>query len=312
MVYLLYPYLFWILIIPFLLFAFLVITNKSKIDRVFDPEILDKLRVDKDSMPLAARNILFLIALFLMIVAMARPVVIDNKKISSDGANIVLALDISGSMRSTDNYPNRLEFAKQKAKKLLQNIRGDEVALTAFADNAFLIAPFTADTVVLNDMIDGIVDTSMSSTNFTALGEAIAFLTKDKSNKAAVVISDGGEKDDLKDFENILNRNNIKLFVLLVGSKNGASVLDADNKPFILPNGKIAITKRNDMLGNIALQQNGAYEIASNDDKDIKELAGKLHNSSVIISRELFYYPLGISLIFLLLAWSSLPMRIKA
>ncbi|MDD5406669.1 MAG: VWA domain-containing protein [Sulfurovaceae bacterium] len=323
MVHFVYPYLFWILVIPFAVFAFLVTTNKSKIDRLFDPQVLEKIRVDANNVPQVMRNVLFFIALFFMIVAMARPV-IDRGEIKTpiNGSKVVLAIDISGSMRSRDNYPNRLEFAKRKVKALLQEMNGDEVALVAFADNSFLAAPFTTDIVALQNILDGINinPANIGSTNFTSFGEMIAFLTNDKQNKTAIVISDGGDERDLMDFESLLRKNNIKLFVLLVGSKNGSAVLDANSKPFILPNGKIAFTNRNDALGSIALQQNGAYMIASHDDKDIKELADILHRSNIIENnssdtirdrQELFYYPVGISLVLLLFAWSSIPVRTK-
>jgi len=321
MVHFVYPYLFWIFIIPFAIFALLVATNKSKLERLFEENVLARLRADKDSIPQVVRNILFFTALFLMIVAMARPIVDrGERKISLQGLDVVMALDISGSMRSTDNYPNRLSFAKQKAKLLLQNMSNDEVALVTFADNAFLVAPFTNDIIALQDMLDGISDasTTMGATNFTALGEMIVSLSKDKPNKIAIVFSDGGDEEALGDFESLLSKNDIKLFVVLVGSKNGSAVLDINSKPLMLPNGKIAMTKRNDALANIALEQNGAYVIASYDSKDVQGLADTLHQSgshkSSTVMRdwqELFYYPLSMSLIFLLFAWSSLPSRIK-
>ena len=96
MVHFVYPYLFWVLIVPFLILAALVITNKSRLDRLFDRQILDRLRVNKDSLPHAARNILFFTALLMMIIAMARPVFDKGEqKISLKGSNIVLSFDIS-------------------------------------------------------------------------------------------------------------------------------------------------------------------------------------------------------------------------
>ncbi len=321
MVYFVYPFLFWILIIPFMIFTLLVITNKNRLDRLFDPQVLARLRADKDSIPQVVRNILFFAALFLMIVAMARPVIDKGeRKVSSQGMDAVLALDISGSMRSTDNYPNRLSFAKQKAKTLLENMGGDEVALAVFASNAFLVTPFTSDIIALQDMIDGISDasTTIGATNFTALGELMVFLTKDKPNKIAIVISDGGDEEDLEDFESLLSKKDIKLFVILVGSQNGSAVLDINGNPLILSDGTIAMTKRNDALGKMALEQNGAYMIASYDNKDIIDLANVIHRSSshktftvIRDQQELFYYPLAISLLLLLLALSSMPARTK-
>jgi Ca-activated chloride channel family protein len=276
MVYFVYPYLFWILIIPFFVLAVLVITNKSRLDRLFDPKILDRLRANKDTLPQVVRNILFFTALFMMIIAMARPVIDKGeKKISLQGSNIVLALDISNSPKSVANYSNILDYTKQKTKILLQNMSNDEVALTAFANNAFLVSPFTDDKFALEEMLDGIDNRSVKNNfrNFKALGELIVFLTKNKPNKVAVIIGNDINEDITEEFTRLLSKNDIALFIVPI-----------------------------------------------NDNIDIKELIDFLsshdadHRDKFILSRdqkELFYYPLGLSLILLLIAWSSLPIRIK-
>jgi Ca-activated chloride channel family protein len=277
MVYFVYPYLFWILIIPFVVLAMLMITNKSRLDRLFDPQVLERLCANKDSMPQIMRNILFFVALFLMIIAMARPVIDrGGQEIYSQGSNVVLALDISGSTISKDNYQNKLDHTKQKAKILLKNLSNDEVALTAFANNAFLISPFTSDIFALQEMLDGIDNTHLvnGDTNFLAIGELIVSLSKDKPNKIAIIISDIRENEDLEDIKRLLNKNDIKLFVIL--TKNDSAVPD--------------------------------------DNRDIKELVDALHQYKFFMTKdrkELFYYPLSISLVLLLLSWSSLPKRIK-
>jgi Ca-activated chloride channel family protein len=278
MIYFAYPYLFWILIIPFVVLAVLMITNKSRLDRLFDPQVLERLSATKEGMPQVVRNILFFVALFLMIIAMARPIIDEGeKKIYSQGLNAVLALDISKSMGSKVNYPNRLDYAKQRAKILLKNLSNDEVALTAFANNAFLISPFTSDIFTLQEMLDGIDNTHLANgvTNFLAIGELIVSLSKDKTNKIAIIISDGGENEDLDDFERLLNKNDIKLFVI-----------------------------PNDTNNNIDIKELIDFLSSHNFDHRDKFIMSKDH-------KELFYYPLVISLVLLLLSWSSLPKRIK-
>ena len=276
MVYFVYPYLFWILIIPFFVLAVLVITNKSRLDRLFDPKILDRLRANKDTLPQVVRNILFFTALFMMIIAMARPVIDKGeKKISLQGSNIVLALDISNSPKSVANYSNILDYTKQKTKILLQNLSNDEVALTAFANNAFLVSPFTADKFALEEMLDGIDNRSVKNNfrNFRALGKLIVLLTKNKPNKIAIIIGNDINEDIPEEFTSLLSKNDIKLFI--VPAK-----------------------------GNIDIKE--LIDFLSSHDAD--------HRDKLILSRdqkELFYYPLGLSLILLLIAWSSLPVRIK-
>lgn len=276
MVYFVYPYLFWILIIPFFILAILVVTNKSRLDRLFEPQILDKLRANKDSLPQVARNILFFLALFMMIIAMARPIVdIGEKKISLQRSNIVLSLDISDSNERADNDRNKLDDVKQKTKILLQNMSNDEVALTAFANNAFLVSPFTDDKFALEEMVDGIDNRYVKNNirNFRALGELIIVLTKNKTNKIAIIISNDINEDIPEDFTSLLSKNDIKFFIVPANANR-------DSKELV------------DFLNS--------YN-ADNRDKFI----------SYKDQKELFYYPLALSLILLLAAWSSLPKRIK-
>jgi len=95
-----YPYLFWIMVIPFILFVFLVLTNTERVSRVFDAEVLKRLRVDGDTIPLRLRNITIFISIFLMIVALSRPVIEKGERtISISGLTLMVGLDISGSMR---------------------------------------------------------------------------------------------------------------------------------------------------------------------------------------------------------------------
>ncbi len=310
---------FWILGIPFLIFATLILTNKDKLDRIFSKDVLNKIEVNDKYLPPRLRNIIFLTSLFLMIIALSRPV--SNEKelnITQAGINAVVAIDISGSMRSEDNYPNRLEFAKKKTKKLIELMSSDEISLIAFAGNAFLVSPYTNDTFALVDMLDGISSNMITdtATNYDDLADILVDLTKKQKEKIAIVVSDGGDEKELDTFRQKILNENIKLYAILVGTESGAVVLDKNNKPIMLSDGVAAITKQNEELGNIALKSGGAYIKASYGDKDIAGLVQVIHSnsntahsySSKKIQRdELFYIPLAFSLFLLLLSLVSLP-----
>ncbi|HEC45514.1 MAG TPA: VWA domain-containing protein, partial [Epsilonproteobacteria bacterium] len=101
------PYLFWIFIVPFVLFAFLISTNKERLSRIFDEKVLTRLSAASEGMPLMLRNIVMFTGIFFMIVALARPVKeLDDIVVHVEGLTLLTALDISGSMRSKDVYPN--------------------------------------------------------------------------------------------------------------------------------------------------------------------------------------------------------------
>ena len=114
------PQFFWALIVPFAIFSFLISTNKERLSRIFDEKVLKRLSATDEGMPMMARNILMLLAILLMIIAVARPVMEKgDKTVEVQGLTVLTALDISGSMRSTDVYPDRLTFAKMKMNALI-------------------------------------------------------------------------------------------------------------------------------------------------------------------------------------------------
>ena len=314
------PQFFWAMIIPLTIFSYLILTHKDNFLQIFDEEVLKRLSAGDNSLPISIRNLILIVALFFMIVAMARPVIDHgDKKVTLKGLSAVVALDISGSMRSKDIYPNRLEFAKKKIATLFKEMPTDELSVIAFAHSAFVLAPFSADKGTLTQIVDGVTDKyiNMASTDFLALGRFSAELLKKKKPKILIVFSDGGDKQELKEFANIIKSEKITLYVVLVGTKEGAPVIDENGKP-IKYKDKIAITQRNDDLGEISVDSNGAFIIADTGSGSIKRLVeiikvnhkNKEQGEITIHDREeYFYYPLGLGLLFLLIGFSSLPRR---
>jgi Ca-activated chloride channel family protein len=276
------PQFFWALLVPFVVFAFLISTNKDRLSRIFDEKVLKRLSATEESMPLAVRNILMLLALFLMIVAMARPVIIQgDKKVEVQGLTLLSALDISGSMRSTDVYPNRLAFAKKKMQTLFDAMPSDEIGVVAFAYSPFVLAPFTSDKETLKMLVEGVDDSyiSMGSTDYDALGEEAKRLLKDKKPKILVLFTDGGDKEAITGFADSMKENGITMYVVLVGTQKGAPVIGEDGKPYMLQDGTIAITQRNDALGELAKENGGAYVVAGTGKKDIEELVSVIRHT---------------------------------
>lgn len=315
------PYLFWIFMIPFILFALLISTNKERLSRIFDEKVLERLSATDDSIPLLVRNITIFLAIFLMILALARPAIEEKDKIiDMEGLTVLTALDISASMRSKDVYPNRLEFAKKKMGILFDSMPSDEIGVMAFAYSPFILAPFSSDKSTLKMMVDGVDDSyiNMGSTDFRALADQAEQLLEKKDPKILILFTDGGDEEAIVGFENILKDSHIDLYVVLVGTIEGAPVLDENGKALILKDKTMAITQRNDALGKLAKANDGAYVVASSGKQDIESLVsvikGKYKNKQqgqIRIKQrvELFYYPLGLGLLFLLMSLSSAPRR---
>jgi Ca-activated chloride channel homolog len=141
-------------------------------------------------------EILGILALNLLVVALARPQQPHEvREIRSRARNLMLALDISSSMKATDFQPgNRLEVARQVLADFARRREGDLLGLVIFAGRAFLQAPLTPDNHLLGQMLDK-VDIGLLPDG-TAIGTALAMCVnqlKDLPTKASaiVLITDG-------------------------------------------------------------------------------------------------------------------------
>jgi Ca-activated chloride channel family protein len=129
--------------------------------------------------------------LALLTLALARPQrPHDVREIRSRSRNIMLALDISSSMKASDFKPgNRLEVARHVLSEFVRRRQGDLMGLVIFAGRSFLQAPLTPDTDLLGRMLDR-VDLGMLPDG-TAIGTALATCLnqlKDLPPKASVIV----------------------------------------------------------------------------------------------------------------------------
>ncbi len=309
-----------LLLVPFVIFAFLVLTNKDGIERVFPKKTLQRIKVEGSGFSIRARNILFFISIFLMIIAIGHPYILKGQKeIELNGLETIIALDISASMRTKDRYPNRLEFAKTKTKELLSNLVDDEVMILTFSKDVYLVSPMTKDEDTLKQVVNGInSDYLQGATNFRLLANVVKEKLKNRAQKILIVVSDGGEKEDLIEFENIIKKEGIKLYAILIGTKEGSPLLDEKGKA-VLKNGRIVLSKLNEELGKIAKSSGGDYIIADYGKDDIDLISKKIDSNIGYLKGkkvlkiqnkvELFYYPLILSIIILIIAFSSLPVK---
>jgi len=139
--------------------------------------------------------VLRLITIALVIVILARPQSVNSwEESQSQGIDIVLALDISGSMLSEDLQPNRLEAAKKVAAEFITDRPNDKIGLVVFSGESFTQCPLTTDhRILLNQLRDvdfGIIEDG------TAIGLGLANsvnrLTNSKSkSKVVILLTDG-------------------------------------------------------------------------------------------------------------------------
>ena len=141
-------------------------------------------------------DVLRLAALALLVLALARPQVPhDVREVKSKARNLMLALDISSSMKATDFKPgNRLEVARRVLGDFARRRQGDLLGLVIFAGRSFLQAPLTPDNELLGEMLARVEIGQLP--DGTGIGTALALCLsqlKDLPNRASaiVLITDG-------------------------------------------------------------------------------------------------------------------------
>jgi Ca-activated chloride channel family protein len=167
---LLWPgFLYLLILIPVLIFAYILILRRRKPFAVrysslsLVREALPKQSQWRRHLPFA----LFLLALSSLIVALTRPT--STIQVPASNATIILAIDVSRSMCSTDILPSRLEAAKAAALKFVQDQkRNTQIGIVAFAGFAAIIQPPTTDHVLLETAIR-----NLTTARRTAIGEGI-------------------------------------------------------------------------------------------------------------------------------------------
>lgn len=134
---------------------------------------------------------LLLTVLFFMTVSLSRPRYGKKiQEIEKKGIDIVLALDISGSMRAEDFKPtNRLGVAKQVAKDFIGKRKGDRIGMVVFADGSLIQCPLTSDRNIAYQLINRAYIGMLGDATAVGMGLATSlYLLKDSTSKSKIVI----------------------------------------------------------------------------------------------------------------------------
>lgn len=170
-----------------------------------------------------------MIALSLLILALARPQTASTRESNkTEGIDIVIAMDISGSMLAEDFKPNRLEAAKKNADEFIDSRLNDRIGLVVFAGESFTQCPVTIDHDVLKNLI-GEVKTGMLQDG-TAIGSGLATsvsrLKESKAkSKVVILLTDGVNNTGQiapRTAADIAYSFDIKVYTIGVGTKGKA------------------------------------------------------------------------------------------
>lgn len=256
---------------------------------------------------LKARRIFGALIWALLVCAAARPQWTgEAAKVPSEGRNLMVVLDISGSMRELDFELNgrrvtRWDAVQAVADSFVKKREGDRVGVVLFGERAYLYAPLTFDLKTVSDLLKE-ADVGMAGTQ-TAIGDALGLALKTMidvpaQSKVIVLLSDGaanaGRMRPLEAAE-IAAKSGVKVYTIGAGSDSvlvqglfGAVKMSRDGE----------IDERT--LKEIAEKTGGEY-FRAKDTQQLQRIYDKIDalepvkNDDVFVRpvKELFYYPLA-------------------
>lgn len=189
----------------------------------------------------------------------------------------VIVLDMSMSMRATDIKPNRLSKARFKAIDLANAITDGEVALVAYAGDAFTISPLTPDTRNITALIPSLKPEIMpvqGSYPLLGLTKASELLQQAGYPTGDIYwITDGVDDEDLPDLTSFSEQTPYRVNIMTVGTADGAPIKMLDNSLLKDHLGSIVIPKLNNrVLMNFSNISNGVFVNSTATDADIRTL----------------------------------------
>jgi len=329
-----YPNLLWLLlVVPPALALFFWWRERARqrlLTQFIEARLLSSLTIGISPARRKVRFTLLILAVALLVIILARPQYgFDLQEVEQRGLDIVVAVDTSKSMLTTDIAPNRLARAKLAALELMQKAATDRMGLVAFAGDAFLECPLTIDNTAFQQSVQTL-DVNAIPQGGTALAAAInTALTAFKENghyKVLVLFTDGEDNDSetgALEAAQKAAKAGLKIFTIGIGTAAGdlIRVTDANgNSDYVRDaQGNVVKSHLNEPLlnqiattaGGFYLPLRGADTVDKLYDRGLAPLP-KSESQEKLIRRyhEQFQWPLAAAML-LLIAEMFLPERRK-
>ncbi len=280
-----------LIIIPLIILFFIYVRHaKYKAIQTFgNLKLMKKLMLTYSSGRQNVKMILIVFAILLFILSLARPQIGTRlEEVKRKGVDILVAVDVSLSMKAEDIKPNRLERAKYAVVKLIDKLQGDRIGIIVFSGQAFVLCPLTLDYSAAKMFLD-IIDTNIVPVPGTAIGAAIekaidSFVRSERKFKILIIITDGEDtiSDPLKMAE-VAEKEGIIIYTVGIGTPQGVPIPLYDKLGYQSgykkdKEGNVVTTKLDELtLQKIALQTNGKYYNVSSSDIDLDKIYNEIN-----------------------------------
>lgn len=261
-----YLWLLWLIPVLSLLRLFVWRNRRRKLKALGNPALLSQLMPDASKYRPTIKFWLMMAALALLIFVLAKPQM--GSKVSHEkrnGIEIIIALDISNSMKAQDVVPSRLDKSKLMVENLVDNFTTDKVGLVVFAGDAFVQLPITSDYVSAKMFLQSI-DPSLINSQGTDIAKALdlsmhSFTPQEKVGRAIILITDGEDHEGgALEAAKAAKKKGVNVFILGVGSEKGVPIPTGDGGYMTDNNGSTVMSVLNEkMCREIAQAGSGMY-----------------------------------------------------
>lgn len=192
-----YPEVLWLLLVLPLVVVGYILRYRSNYGTIKLSGLSGFKNVGTSALEILRHGLLLLriAAIGLLIVALARPQsALSWKEITTEGIDIVLALDISGSMLARDLKPNRLEASKDVAMEFIKGRPNDRIGLVIYSGESFTQCPLTTDHTVLLNLFENVRNGMIEDGTAIGLGLATSvnrLKESDGKSKVVILLTDG-------------------------------------------------------------------------------------------------------------------------
>ena len=279
-----------LLALPAMLLLFLLHLRwkRRAMDRLMDsaltPQFMPRLRPGRDGW----RFLVWRLAMAGVLLGILDPKVGARlKEVTTEGVDVMIALDVSNSMMAEDVGMPRLDLAQRTIERLINQLDGDRVGLVVFAGEAYVQCPITTDYGALKLFLDQ-VTCDLVPTQGTAIGRALetcleGFDEESSASRVVVIMTDGeNHEDDAEEMARRAKSLGVEVHTIGMGSTEGAPIplfdryghargfkSDADGKP--------VVTALNEaMLIGIAEAGGGTFTLAGQGFVDLNPIRSAL------------------------------------
>jgi Ca-activated chloride channel family protein len=309
------PDFFWFLLIPFihLIWRFVIGKNETTSILFSNTSFLPKRKSIKKRLSFLP-YLLQILSIIFIVIALARPQTTNSwEEHKTEGIDIIIAMDISGSMLATDIKPNRLTAAKNIAIDFIEERKNDRIGLVIFSGESFTQCPLTTDHNSLINLYKkveyGMVDDG------TAIGEGLGTAINrledsEAKSKIVILLTDGentvnGEASPLT-AANIAGSDSIgiKVYTICFGKETGKIWAEGKDVSGEAVNGWIDSFFDEETLKEIAKITGGEY-FRSTNRKSLKEIYDKIDllerteiETKIFNTKNEEFYPLAFASLF--------------